>query len=327
MSGTDGATRGEQGPGDKRGRAAEAPQEIPKLGWRDVLLRSWSALASQHLSLIAAGVAFYSLSALFPGIAALIALWSLIFDPAEIGRQIAAVGGLLPGDAAAIITDQAYKVAGENGALTLAAVFGLLIALYSSGAAVRALIEGLNIVYMETEKRGFVRLYLTSFAMTIGFIIMLLLALAVIAGIPAALAWVGLDSLSEGLINILRWPLLFVVAAMGLAALYRHAPSRDRAQWRWVSPGTLLATTLWVIGSIGFSQYVTHLGSYNETYGSLGAVIILLMWLWLSAFIVLLGAQINAESEHQTAKDTTRGPPRPMGQRGAYVADTIGERR
>jgi len=149
----------------------------------------------------------------------------------------------------------------------------------------------------------------------------------VIAGIPAIIAWVGLDALSGRLIVILRWPLLFVVAVIGLAALYRYAPSRHNAQWRWVSPGSLLATSLWVIGSIGFSQYIARFGNYNETYGSLGAVIVLLMWLWLSAFILLLGAQINAESEHQTAKDTTRGPPRPMGERGAYVADTLGERR
>lgn len=309
-----------------RGRTAEAPQDIPKPGWRDVLLRTWAALGSHHLSLIASGVAFYSLSALFPGIASLIALWSLIFDPAEIDRQLAAIGGLLPGDAAAIITDQAHKIAGEDSALTAAAVFGLLIALYSSGAAVRALTEGLNIVYGESEKRGFLRRNLLAFAMTIGFIVMLLTALAVIAGIPAILAWVGLEPMSERLIVILRWPLLFMVAVIGLTALYRYAPSRDKAQWRWVSPGSLLATSLWVLGSIGFSQYVTHFGSYNETYGSLGAVIILLMWFWLSAFIVLLGAQLNAESEHQTAKDTTRGPPQPMGRRGAYVADTIGER-
>jgi membrane protein len=321
------AARGARGSADKRGRAAEAPQDIPKLGWRDVLVRAWSALDANRLTLVAAGVAFYSLSALFPGIAAAIAIWSLMFDPAEIERQIAAMGTLIPGDAAAIITNQVRQVTGAGGALTLAAVFGLLVALVSSSAAVRALIKGLNIVYGESEKRGFVWLNLLVFAMTIGFIVMLLLALAVIAGIPVILAWIGLDMLSERLIVLLRWPLLFMAAVLGLAALYRYAPSREKAKWRWVSPGSLLATGLWVIGSIGFSQYVTHFGSYNETYGSLGAVIVLLMWLWLSAFILLLGAQITAESEHQTAKDTTRGPPQPIGKRGAYVADTLGERR
>jgi membrane protein len=310
-----------------RGRAADTPAEISKPGWRDILLRAKDGMNDHHISLVAAAVAFYSLSALFPGIASAIAIWGLIFDRGEIEQQIDAVSNFLPAEAATIITDQAHKVASADNTLGLAAVFGLLIALYSAGAAVRALIEGLNIIYGEEEKRGFVQLNLFAFAMTVGFLAMLLVALGVIAGIPVALTWVGWDSVSEMLITVLRWPLLFAVAAVGLSALYRYAPSRNEARWRWVSLGSLLATALWVIGSIGFSIYVTNFGSYNETYGSLGAVIILLMWFWLSAFIVLFGAQINAETEHQTAKDTTRGPPKPMGQRGAYMADTIGERK
>jgi membrane protein len=156
---------------------------------------------------------------------------------------------------------------------------------------------------------------------------MLIVSLAVIAVAPVLLETVGLGGIGELLITLLRWPLLFAVAVVGLALLYRYGPSRDEPRWQWVSWGAVLATTLWIAGSIGFSLYVKYFGSYNETYGTLGAVIVLLMWLWLSAFIVLLGAQLNAESEHQTTRDSTRGAPQPMGQRRAYVADTIGERK
>lgn len=309
------------------GRRADTPAEIPKPGWRDVLLRAWDGVNEHHLSLFAAGVAFYSLSALFPGIAALIAIWGLTFDPQNIQDQIATISRLLPSDAATIITDQAHKVATADTALNLTALIGFVIAIYSAGAAVRALIEGLNVVYGEHEKRGFVSINLLAVGLTVGFIAMLFVSLGLIAVVPAVLAWVGLDAISELLISLLRWPLLFVAAGIALAALYRYAPSREEPRWRWVSLGSLLATTLWVIASIGFSLYVKYFASYNETYGALGAVIILLMWFWLTAFIVLLGAQINAETEHQTAKDTTTGSPQPMGQRGAYVADTLGERK
>jgi membrane protein len=309
------------------GRRADTPTDIPKPGWRDVLLRAKDGVNEHHLSLFAAGVAFYSLSALFPGIAALIAIWGLTFDPQDIQDQIATISRLLPSDAATIITDQAHKVATADSALSIGALIGFAIALYSAGAAVRALIEGLNVVYGEHEKRGFVRLNLLALALTVAFIGMLFVSLGLIAVVPAVLAWVGLDAISEMLISLLRWPLLFVAAGVGLAALYRYAPSREEPRWRWVSLGSMLATSLWVIASIGFSLYVKYFASYNETYGALGAVIILLMWFWLTAFIVLFGAQINAETEHQTAKDTTTGPPEPMGQRGAYVADTIGEEK
>jgi membrane protein len=285
-------------------------------------------MRADHVSMIAASVAFYGLVALFPAIAATIALWGLAFDPQQIEQQMQAVSGALPQEAATIVTDQARKVAqGTGTGLSLAAVGGLLLSLYSASAAVKALVEGLNIAYDEEEKRGFVRYNLVAFGLTLAMIVMFLVSLALVAVLPAVIAGLGLGGVLGGLIAFLRWPLLagFVMAA--LAVLYRYAPSRDAPQWNWVSPGAIVATLVWIVGSVAFSIYVRNFASYNETYGSLGAVIILLMWFWLSAFIVLMGAELNAEAEHQTARDTTRGRERPMGRRGAYAADTLGEQR
>ena len=187
------------------------------------------------------------------------------------------------------------------------------------------MIEGLNIVYDEEETRGFVKRTLVTLILTIGLIAMMIVALGLIAVLPALLGNLGLGEVLRVVLAYARWPLLLVVALVGLAVLYRYAPSRKVAQWQWVSPGAVIATALWLIGSIAFSIYVSNFGSYNETYGALGAVVILLMWFWLSAFIVLLGAELNCEIERQTARDTTSGSSKPMGERGAYAADTVGE--
>jgi membrane protein len=311
---------------DGRGRRAERPQDIPKPGWRDVLVRTKNEISDDHVSMIAAGVAFYGLLAIFPAIAALISIWGLMFDPRQIEQQIALVSSALPQQAASIITDQARKIASSAGAgMSIAAIAGILLTLYSAAKGMKALIEGLNIIYDEDEKRGFIRLNLVSLALTLGLIAVMIVSLGLIIVAPALLGSLGLGSTVEALVTYLRWPILFVVAIVGLAVLYRFAPSRNQPRWRWVSWGAAIATALWIIGSIAFSIYVRNFGSYNETYGSLGAVVILLMWFWVSAFIVLLGAELNSQMELQTAEDTTRGRPQPMGRRGAHVADTVGE--
>ncbi len=312
---------------DGRGRRAERPRDIPKAGWRDIARRTWNELGDDHVSMIAAGVAFYILLALFPAIAAVISIWGLVADPAQIEQQIEAISGALPQQAASIIKDQARRLASSaGGALSLGAIFGLLLTLYSASKGTKALIEGLNIIYDEEEERGFLRLNLVALGLTLGVLIVMIVALGLIAVVPAVLDSLGLGSTAKTLIAWLRWPLLFVIALGILAVFYRYAPSRDEARWRWVSWGSAIATLLWIVGSIAFSLYVRNFGSYNETYGSLGAVIILLTWLWLTAFIVLLGAELNAEMEHQTARDTTAGRPQPMGRRGARMADTVGHR-
>jgi membrane protein len=309
---------------EARGQHAERPREIPKAGWRDILLRTKNELSDDHVSMIAAGVAFYGLLAIFPMIAALISIWALIFDPQQIARQIEQISGYLP-EAGSIIKDQATKIASGTGTgVSIAAIGGIILALYSASAGMKALIEGLNIIYDEEEKRGFIRLYLSALGLTLGMIVILIVALALIMAAPTLLSSLGLGPTVQTLVTWLRWPVLFVIAIVSLGVLYRFAPSRDEPRWHWVSWGAAIATVLWLIGSALFSIYVQNFGSYNETYGALGAVVILLMWFWLSAFIVLAGAELNAEMEHQTARDTTRGPARPMGERGAQVADTVG---
>lgn len=307
-----------------RGRDAERPRQIPKPGWRDVLIRTWKEMGRDHVTMVAAGVAFFGLLALFPAIAAIISLWGLMFDPAAIERQIEQVSAALPEQAAAIVREQARSVAAGAGGVGLAAIAGLALTLYSATKGVKSLIEGLNIVYDEEESRGFVRVNLVALLLTLVLIAMMLAALGLIVVLPALLGVVGLGGTAETLIALLRWPLLALVAMLALAMLYRFAPSRATPRWRWISWGAVIATALWVAGSIAFSLYVQNFGSYNETYGSIGAVIVLLMWFWLSAYIVLMGAELNSEIEHQTERDSTTGAWKPMGERGARVADTVG---
>jgi membrane protein len=211
----------------------------------------------------------------------------------------------------------------SNGALGFSAVAGLLVALWSANGGTKAMFDSLNIVYDEHEKRGYVRLTLTTLAVTIGALIFMVLAMACVVALPIALNFVGLGAITEILIRVLRWPLLLVAVAVLLAFIYRYGPSREDARWRWVSWGGGFAAILWVIVSLGFSWYVANFGSYNKTYGSLGAAIGFMTWIWISSIVVLVGAELDAEMEHQTARDTTTGPERPLGTRGATKADTV----
>lgn len=308
----------------ERGRHASRPSEIPKLGWRDILLRVKSEVADDHVSISAAGVAFFGLLAIFPAIAALIGVAGLVLDPAQIESQLAQAASVLPENAAQILQDQASKVAQNSGGATIAAIGGVALALYSASSGMRTLMESMNIAYDEDEKRGFVGLYATSLALTLVLIVGAVVALGATLVLPAVLATMGLGGLVEAVLTYGRWPLLALLMILGLGVVYRYGPSRENARWRWITPGSVVATVLWLIASIAFSIYVRNFGSYNETYGSLGGVIILLMWFWLSAFVVLLGAELNSEMEHQTERDTTTGGDRPMGQRGARMADSVG---
>ncbi len=308
-----------------RGRDAAGPREIPKSGWRDILLRVKDEIGADHVSIVAAGTAFFGLLALFPAIAALIAIAGLVFDPAAIAAQLQSAAAVLPADAAQILQDQASAVASGGGTkLGFAAIAGLLLTLYSASKGMKTLIEGMNIAYDEEESRGFLMLNVVALALTLLLIVGLVLALGSTVVAPVIVATLGLGSVVEGLITWARWPVLAIVAALGLAVIYRYGPSRATPRWRWISPGAVIATLIWIVGSIAFSIYARNFGSFNETYGTLGGVIILLTWLWLSAFIVLLGAEFNSEMEHQTEHDSTTGEPRPKGERGAVKADTLG---
>jgi membrane protein len=248
-------------------------------------------------------------------------------DPQTVSDQLAATSQVLPEETRGLIEEQLTRVSSSaSTALSLGAIVSLLLALWSANKGTQSLISALNIVYDEPEKRGFIRLTLISLGLTLGIILFLIVGLAAIAAMPALFGNLGLPESIEQLASWLRWPILGLAFVVGLAVLYRFAPSRDEPRWRWVSWGAVAATVLWLIGSAAFSWYVSNFGSYNETYGSIGAVAVLMMWFWLSALIVLLGAELNAEMEHQTERDTTRGRERRIGERGAYVADTVGER-
>lgn len=308
----------------QHGRDAEAPRAIPKAGWRDILVRTKDAIPADHVSIVAAGVAFFGLLALFPAIASLVAIAGLVLDPADIGGQLQALAGALPENAAEILRTQAQEVTeGAGAGIGIGAAFGLLLSLWSASKGMKTLMEGMNIAYGEEEGRGFVRLNLVALALTLFLIVGLVVALAATVAAPALLGALGLGEGLRAAVSWGRWPLLALLAVLGLAVIYRFGPSRAPARWRWVTPGALTATVLWIAATIGFSVYVRNFGSYNETYGALGGVIVLLTWLWISAFVVLLGAELNSEAEHQTRRDTTT----PEGRRGAATADTTGASR
>ena len=313
---------------DDRGRAAESPREIPRAGWKDIALRVKDEMSNDNLSMIAAGVAFYILLAIFPAIAALVSIYGLFADSATVQQHVQMLGQFIPQEAMAIIEEQMQRVAGSaKGALGFGVAIGILAAIWSAAKGMKALIEALNIVYDERETRGFIKLNLIALGLTLGLILFIIVTLGAIVVLPALFGNLGLGNLVQDLIAILRWPALAIALMIVLAILYRFAPDRDKPRWQWVSWGAVAATVLWIIGSIAFSWYVQNFGSYNKTYGSVGAVVILMMWFWISAYVILLGAETNAEMEHQTEKDTTSGRGEPLGRRGAYVADTVGESR
>ena len=308
-----------------RGRLATAPSEIPPRGWKDILLRVFANVSNHRILALAAGMTYYSLLAIFPALAALVAVYGLFAEPSSIARHLDQVAGFLPGGAIDVARDQLDRVA-SKGAQTLGLTFlaGLCISLWSANAAMKSLFDTLNIVYGEEEKRGFVKLNAMSLLFTVGGIVFVLAALGSIVVVPVVLNYVGLSNAADLLLRLGRWPAMFVVLTFALAFIYRNVPSREPPQWRWISWGSAAATILWLGVSALFSWYAANFGQFNETYGSLGAVIGFMTWLWISAIVILLGAELDAEMEHQTARDTTTGAPKPLGMRGARMADTIG---
>jgi membrane protein len=309
-----------------RGRSADTPSEIPARGWKDILVRVYREISDDRIMAIAAGVTFYVLLAIFPAVAALVSIYGFFADPQTIAEHLNEVSAFLPGGAVEIIGEQINRVVAQ-GEATLGATFliGIAVSLWSANAGIKALIDALNVVYDETEKRSFIKLNALSLAFTIGIIGFMLVALGAMVVLPVILNYVGLGGVAEIVIRLLRWPILLLGVGLGIACIYRYGPSRDKAKWRWITWGSALASIMWLAASILFSWYAANFGSYNETYGSLGAAIGFMMWIWLSTIVILLGAELDAEMEHQTARDTTEGPPRALGARGATMADTVGE--
>ncbi len=309
----------------ERGREATTPAEIPPRGWRDVIARVYNDLSEHRILAIAAGVTFYALLAIFPAIAAFVALYGLFSDPATIGAHLNALSGLLPAEGMSIIQDQIHRVAAQGAAkLGVTSIIGLLVSLWSANAGMKAIFDALNVVYQEREKRGFFRLNAVTLAFTLAGMAMVALSLGVMVAVPPALQVLRLPAAVETAIAFLRWPALLALIAVAISLVYRFGSSRDEPKWRWVSWGGAFAAVVWLCASLLFSWYAANLGNFNETYGSLGAVIGFMLWMWVSTIVLLTGAELNAEMEHQTAKDTTEGAPRPLGERGAVMADTIG---
>lgn len=311
-----------------RGREADRPTDIPARGWMDILWRVYGQIDDDRILAVAAGVTFYVLLALFPAVGAFVSLYGLVADRASIAEHLASLNGVMPSGAIEVIGEQVKRItSGDQTALGFAFFSGLAISLWSSNAGMKAIFDALNIAYEEKEKRNFVMLNLWSLSFTAGAIVFLIVAISGIVVVPVVLAFFGLGGVLDWLVWAGRWPALLAIVLGMLALLYRYGPSRDRAQWRWVTPGSLLAAVAWLVFSMAFSWYAGHFGSYNQTYGSLGAVIGFMTWMWLSATIILAGAELNAEIEHQTAQDTTEGPSQPLGTRGAKVADSVGDAR
>ena len=308
-----------------RGRAASHPAQIPLPGWKDILVRTWKEFNDDRIMATAGGVTFFTLLALFPAMAAFVSLYGLFLDVATAREHLNFLSGFLPRDALNFVGDEMSRIAaGGGGKLSLAFAASLLLSLWSANGAVKALFDGLNVAYGERERRSFVKLNLLALGFTVGAIAFAILAVAAVVAAPVAMRFLHVDA-GGWWLAALRWPVLLVLLALLLSAVYRFGPSRQKPRWRWITPGGVLAAVLWLAASLLFSWYVAEFANFNKTYGSLGAVVGFMTWLWYSTIIVLLGAELNAEIEHQTAVDTTTGSPQPMGARGARMADTLGE--
>lgn len=308
---------------DPHGRQATTPTELPAPALKDIAVRVWHAFFEHRVTLIGAGATYYALLALVPVLAAFVALYGLVFDRASVVQQVAGLSGALPGEVRGIIEEQLKRLTSEPvGSLGLAFAASLALSLWSASAATKAMMEGLNIVNDETEERSFLHYNAVALTLTLAGLVGAIVMLGITAALPAALTYWAPTS-NHAVLRTISYALLLVFLWGGLICLYRYGPSRDEAKWRWLAPGTIVAVFLLAGFSVLFSWFARSFAGYSS-YGSLGAIIAFMTWAWISMVILLLGAEINAEMEHQTACDTTTGKPKPMGGRGATMADTLG---
>lgn len=307
------------------GRSAQTPWQIPWAGWKDILLRTYEQTSEERLMATAAGVVFYGLLAIFPAITALLSSYGLFADPSTVSKNLQALALMLPEGSFAVVQEQISRVLAKGHTeLGMTFVVGILIALWSANAGMKAVFDALNVVYEEKEKRGFIVLNAVSLGFTMAALASILLMVGAVVVVPLVIERLGFGAETELIIRASRWPALLMLLLIGLAVLYRYGPSRAEARWQWLSVGAIAAAMLWLVGSFLLSWYLANFGNYNATYGSLGAAIGLMTWMWMSAIIVLAGAELNSEIEHQTMVDSTRGGSKPLGVRGAIMADTTG---
>ena len=303
------------------GETAEKPQEIPAKGWFQIAKRGWKEAQEDQVPLLAAGVAFYAFLALFPAVIATVLLYGLFADPSTIADQVNSLGGAVPEEVRKLVIEQVNLSSQRATGASIGAIVAILIALWSASSGVSNLVTAISTAYDEKEERNFVKKRALALALTVGAIIFMVIMLGLVAVVPAVLA--GASGPLAWVVQIVRWVVMALLITVALAVLYRVAPDRDAPKMRWVSVGALVATVLWLVASAGFSLYVAFFGNYAKTYGALAGIVVLLFWLWITMYAILLGAEINAESEQQTIKDSTKGPDQPLGQRGAVKADSV----
>lgn len=318
--GQDTGSRPEPAPGNR----AQKPQEIPAKGWKDVLKRAFKESGNDNVNLLAAGVAFYSFLAIFPAIIAAVTVYGLVADPGQVQQQLQSVAGGLPEGARSVLLDQAETIASQpSSGLGFGLAVALAAALWSASAGTSGLIQAVNVCYDEGNDRGFVKKKALALLLTLGAVVFVVVAIGLIAVLPPVLDALALGGVATFLVQVLRWVGLVLAFMVALAVIYRLAPDRDAPKFRWVGVGAVTTTLLWIVASAGFAFYANNFGSYGATYGALAGVVILLFWLFITAYLILLGAEINSESELQTTRDTTKGEERPMGERDAVKADNV----
>ncbi|HEY6727288.1 MAG TPA: YihY/virulence factor BrkB family protein [Polyangiaceae bacterium] len=313
---------------DPRGRSAKRPWQVPWAGWKDVLWRMYQELDDDQIFDRAGAVAFFGLLALFPALIATVSMYGILADPSDVVRQVSALSVAIPPAARSLILDQLNEISESPSAgLGIGLAMSLGVALFSASGGVAGLMRGINLAYDEAETRGWIRFRLLALLFTLGLALFVIVSVGAITLLPSVLELVGWAESARAAINVLRWPVLALTTMVGLSILYRYAPNRTPAKWHWVTPGSLLATFIWTLASLAFGVYAENFGGYNKTYGTLGGAVVLGLWMYISSLAILLGAELNAELEHQTREDSTIGPPRPMGQRFARMADRLGRER
>lgn len=308
-----------------RGRLARSPQEIPPQGWKDIMLRVKGNIKSDRLSLLSAAMAYFALFSLVPALSSFVLIYAWVSDPQDIANHISSMSGLIPSELEQVLTTTLGSLASTaSSSLGIGAIISLLISLWAASKISKSVIEAMNIIYDEEDNRGFFKSAFLALGLTLLGIVLSILALAVIIGIPTVTNILNLPDALETGVTVGSWILLLAIFSFFLSVIYRYGPNRHNAKWRWVSLGSVVAAILWAITSLLFSWYAKEFGNFNKTYGSLASIIVLMTWFYLTSFVILLGGEINAELEHQTKRDSTTGREKPMGQRHASMADTLG---
>jgi membrane protein len=301
------------------GRLAATPSQIHARGWKDILLRVARSLTQDRLLLVAAGVTFYGLLSVFPGIAALISVYGLFGNPASVAGRLDMIANIAPGGAMDVLRDQMTRLAAQGGTTLGVSFFvGLMISLWTANSGIKAIFDALNFVYDKQEERGFFQLNAVSLLFTVGIVVFVLLIFGGVIALPVIVNYIAPPVSTATLFQFGRWPILFVLVTSALEILYKFGPSREERRWRWVSWGSIFAAIVWLATSVLFSWYVANFGSYNKTYGSLGAIIGFMTWIWISVIVILVGAKLNAEIAHRSARGG------PWSKWAVRTTDTVG---